>query len=800
VSWARLQPTDVVTVLDDAGQTYRMRIVRATTEGNMQRYEAVLDDDGVLVASAPSDQGPPPNNQVEALADTLMYPLDIPILRDDDNGPGYYVAARGTTQNWPGAAVFSSRDDVEFSQVAIVSESAVMGTCTTTLGNWDGGWTTDTRNTVTVNVGRGELNSATRAAFLADETVNAIMIGAEAVRFQTAELLSAEPNLYRLSSLLRGQRGTEWAIPGHGANERCTLLSERGLRRVQTLQSDVGQQRWLKGVTSGRSLTTATSQTFTNQDIGQQPLSPVDLRLERLTSGEFRFTWKRRTRYKTALVSPAGIDAPLDQNPESYSVLLYGTPDYTVPLLAFNTSEPSLQLTIAQTQTATFPNGIFYTQVRERSAATGNQGRFTRQALVPPSVDLTEVPPALEGQTIIRAFFWYDTATNSSSFAFSQPDWFGPGGITQTTVAAGAVQPTENNRWLASIQQTQWSALPIRLFASDTYSAATPTEIAISPALQIAGSAYDAVEDEFIVLGRPTTFANWVEYRIDADGAVSSTTTATVDGGASGGMIGAALLFYYDSRWRMFESANGFSRYWIRDVSASNWVTRPVDTFYSDATRQIFSTRLVGAQQIGGALIVLGAINQFISADNIVHYADVWRSTDALTFTRIAQVFLNTAGGMIAQSPNVDTLLSRPNLDNQLLIVGGRLLYYFRPSQSSAAYVMRSSADGLTWTVHQVVTPTLATPGAFVATGDGSRIMASSILDAGFSTARAILLTSADGITFTEVPNADVWTTGYADQPGDFIPIAQNVASDLRVPIAATKTRVLFERRLIEDV
>jgi hypothetical protein len=245
---------------------------------------------------------------------------------------------------WPGAGVFSSSDGVSYTGVADIAESAVLGTCTTTLGAWSGGHVFDEVNSVTVNVAHGELSSTTHAGLLADRTVNAIMIGAEMVRFMTAELLSTGPNVYKLTRLLRGQAGTEWAQGSHAANEVCVLLRPQGLRRVATAVGDIGAARSLKGVTRGQALADVAAQAFTNTGVSSRPLSPVDLRAVR-TPEAIVMSWKRRTRFGAAVTGVGGISAPLGEAVESYRVEIMDSGGSVV-----------LRQYTVSSQTLTYPN------------------------------------------------------------------------------------------------------------------------------------------------------------------------------------------------------------------------------------------------------------------------------------------------------------------------------------------------------------------------------------------------------------------------------------------------------------
>ena len=162
---------------------------------------------------------------------------------------------------------------------------------------WFGSATFDETNTLTVNVGFGELASSTRDAVLNDNTINALRVGSEIIRFVTATQTGTEPNIYKLSRLLRGQLGTEWAMGDHGADEDCTLLRPQGLRNITTQAADIGQLRYVKGVTLGTSAAGVTADEFTDTAVKLKPYAPAHLRALVAASGLVTCTWERRTRY-----------------------------------------------------------------------------------------------------------------------------------------------------------------------------------------------------------------------------------------------------------------------------------------------------------------------------------------------------------------------------------------------------------------------------------------------------------------------------------------------------------------------
>lgn len=318
LEYSALVPTDVVSVPDADGNVYRVRLVRRTDSGPLLDFEWVLDDPSAIESAGITSTDYTPTVGVALPGDTQLKLIDAPLLRDEDNTLGHYVAASSSGTTWPGASVNRSSDDVEFAEAARVSERAILGTATTALAAWTGGRVFDEVNTVTVDIIGGTLASSTRTAMLDDLSINAMMVGSELIRFRTATL--GDPGVYTLSGLLRGQKGTEWAGATHTIGEQVVLMRTAGLRHVPIDVPSVGLVRYYKGVTLGRTLASATSQAFTSNGVILKPLAPVDLRKSVGSTAAISVTWKRRTRLSSTFTGPAGAQVPLGEAAESYSV------------------------------------------------------------------------------------------------------------------------------------------------------------------------------------------------------------------------------------------------------------------------------------------------------------------------------------------------------------------------------------------------------------------------------------------------------------------------------------------------
>lgn len=246
--------------------------------------------------------------------------MNINMLRDGDNDPGFYAAATGTGSKWPGAVLFRSADGgASYQQIATIAAKAVIGRVVGTLGDFKGGNIPDELNRITVRLESGALSSVSYASFLAGSQV--AVIGSEIVLFRSAALNI--DGSYTVSGLLRGQRGSEYAIGTHGANERFVLVDINSFVRVPGVTADLGLPRLYKAVTSGSTLAKTTAQTFTNDGAGLRPYAPVHVGGGRDADGNVLIHWTRRSRISGEWRN--GVDVPIGEDAERYEVEIWTT-------------------------------------------------------------------------------------------------------------------------------------------------------------------------------------------------------------------------------------------------------------------------------------------------------------------------------------------------------------------------------------------------------------------------------------------------------------------------------------------
>ena len=144
--------------------------------------------------------------------------------------------------------------------------------------------------------------------------INLAVLGDELIQFGRVAPLGE--GQFRLSHLLRGRGGTEWACADHGADDVFCLIQAGGLQPIALPSSSVGAT-----ITATIAGGTPASTVFSAE--GLRPPSPVALTAKPQANGDLSLSWIRRSRIGFAWVDE--IDAPLGETREEYRVSIAGT-------------------------------------------------------------------------------------------------------------------------------------------------------------------------------------------------------------------------------------------------------------------------------------------------------------------------------------------------------------------------------------------------------------------------------------------------------------------------------------------
>lgn len=374
-TFLRLESADAVIAPID-GRNERLRILDIDLMlPGLLTINATRDDDGVYVSyaigSAPAYAGTGGGSvATPGEADLLL--LDLPLLRDEDDDAGYYAAvdAVGSTA-YGGAVLYRSPDGgITYDDQATLLLEASTGTLVDAL---PAGPTTvvDWENTLTITSDE-EFESIAFASLLAG--LNSAAIGAdgrwEIIQFMEATFIES-PESWELRGLLRGRRGTEWAVGTSQVGDRFVLL-DSALERVSSSIASIGLSRKHKVVLQGEIIEDSDEVDFATDAVALMPFSPVDAQGEYDMSGDLTITWKRRGRIGQEL--PSGTDIPLSEESEEYEIDIIdesASPDTVVRTIS--TTDESATYTFAQ-QTTDFGTSIpaqFLIRIYQLSAAVG---------------------------------------------------------------------------------------------------------------------------------------------------------------------------------------------------------------------------------------------------------------------------------------------------------------------------------------------------------------------------------------------------------------------------------------------
>ena len=369
--YVALSPSDPI-VLDGR----RVRILNRSKDGNVINFEGVGDDGEIVTQVSTGVQGVFPRQSPSVQVPTMMVVLDTALLADAQNDAGAYVAAYGVAPYWRGAVIYDSSDGgLSWTRLATVpTPGSVIGSTTNALGDWTRGNIFDEVNSVNVSLGNnGTLSSTTRAGVLAGNNAIAIngSAGWEIVQYREATLES--DGTYTLRGLLRGRRGTGFATGGHAVGDYAIPLSATNLRDLGITNTQIGVSLPFKAVSVGDTISASSTATLTITAERLKPWSPVDLRAARdIATGDITLTWKRRTRLACRFTGSGGINVPLGEDSEAYTVRIYDSSYTTLKRTISVSGSASCTYTSAQ-QTTDFGSNqsTVYVRVTETSAIVG---------------------------------------------------------------------------------------------------------------------------------------------------------------------------------------------------------------------------------------------------------------------------------------------------------------------------------------------------------------------------------------------------------------------------------------------
>jgi hypothetical protein len=313
-------PADVIRLMHD-GREMELRLV-SVADSDARGIEAVRQDRAAYDLP-PGDPRPASLTRSVVFGAPDVILLDLPQLSEDQPAHRPMVAANAVP--WPGEmAVFRSPSTDGFALLTTFGIRARIGTL---VSDFYPGPTSrfDLGNALVVDLTFGTLESVTDLTLFGGANALAVESAPgrwEVVQAGVAELIAS--GRYRLTRLLRGQRGTEAAMGNPTPAGARVVVLDSALAPLPIAEADLGLPwNWRIGP-AARAVNDAsyTALAFTPAGRGLVPFAPVHVAQPWRTArspGDLTIRWTRRSR---ALVADAWeqVEVPLAEDLESYDV------------------------------------------------------------------------------------------------------------------------------------------------------------------------------------------------------------------------------------------------------------------------------------------------------------------------------------------------------------------------------------------------------------------------------------------------------------------------------------------------
>lgn len=320
-TYNRLEAADVVDIVTPyATYEWRLTSVNLLADGRVE-CTAKLNDSAIYTQNATGGTRVEGDTTISFAGKSIMHLLDIPLIRDEDNKPGFAGSLCGKSSGWPGGTIIRSVDSGQtFQAIQGFIGGVTSGVCRDPLPAHDG-YVIDRDNTLTIDLYNSgmSLSSITEAQMLTGKHWAAYGVAGrwELIQFANATLNADDS--YTIDTLVRGAKGTEQYTDDHVDGDIFILLADADAAFIAANVSDIGVERIYRGVTTGKDIDTVADTDFTYSGVNLKPLSPVQLAGSIDGSNNWDLTWVRRSRLSSSEWA-TGVDIPTGEDSESYEI------------------------------------------------------------------------------------------------------------------------------------------------------------------------------------------------------------------------------------------------------------------------------------------------------------------------------------------------------------------------------------------------------------------------------------------------------------------------------------------------
>ncbi|GAA4809300.1 hypothetical protein GCM10023232_00360 [Sphingosinicella ginsenosidimutans] len=287
------------------------------TLGAMRMSIELTGVPGGSPVAADADAGRPASADDLIQGPTTLRLRDLPLGNPASGTPMLFAFAAGDDAGWRRADLIATFDDGASWLPVGRAGPATMGTALTALAARPS-TLFDTESALEVELLSETmwLEGASDAALAGG--ANLALVGDELLQFGRAEWIG--PRRFRLSRLLRGRRGTEWAAAGHGAGEAFALVAVDGPVAIAAPEGSIGGTARVSARGIGDPEDVVVEAAIDGAAL--RPPAPVHLVAERQANGDILVRWVRRSREGWSWQS--GADTPIGEQSEAYRLDISG--------------------------------------------------------------------------------------------------------------------------------------------------------------------------------------------------------------------------------------------------------------------------------------------------------------------------------------------------------------------------------------------------------------------------------------------------------------------------------------------
>lgn len=366
-----LEPADVITITGEWG-VYQLRLVNVNllSDGRLE-CAAKYNSAAIYTPVAKGEEGSAiPPGTVPVGGPSLFALLDIPLLADENNMPGWPGAMTGYTEGWPGGLIYRSTDNGQtWTAIQAFSSPVTMGFAKGTIGSGRVD-IFDNTSRLFVDLLAGEMSSISELSQL--NGGNLIAYGAPG-RWEICSPRNVEEQSdgsYLMYDWLRGRFGSEWAMTLHQAGDSIVLLTDPDVVFVSMPSASIGAEYQYRGITAGQSIDSDLSRALTYTAVNLKPLSGVYPRASKSPANDWTINWIRRGR-----LSPEWrnlVDVPVGESTEAYEIDIFSSSAFTTLKRTLTSTTPQVVYTSAQ-QVTDFGSvqSVLYVKIYQMSETVG---------------------------------------------------------------------------------------------------------------------------------------------------------------------------------------------------------------------------------------------------------------------------------------------------------------------------------------------------------------------------------------------------------------------------------------------